>query len=91
MDLLLIMSMENDYVSELWSLTGLLFIPQIIYEYGELRWNDIDRGKSKNSDKNLFQCHFIYHSFHMDWIGREQTGLCGEELETSQSVSHLVS
>jgi hypothetical protein len=24
---------------------GLLFIPQIIYEYEECRWNDIDRGK----------------------------------------------
>jgi hypothetical protein len=22
---------------------GLLFIPQMIHEYGELRWNDIDR------------------------------------------------
>jgi hypothetical protein len=28
-----------------------LFIPQIIYEYGERRWNDIDRGKPKNSEK----------------------------------------
>jgi hypothetical protein len=30
--------------------TGLLIIPQMIYEYGELSWNDIDRGKLKNSE-----------------------------------------
>jgi hypothetical protein len=30
---------------------GLLFIPQIIYEYGEPRWNNIDRGTLKNSEK----------------------------------------
>jgi hypothetical protein len=43
------MSMGWDYVSELRPATGLLFIPQIIYEYGEPRWNDTDRGKPKNS------------------------------------------
>jgi hypothetical protein len=26
----------------------LLFIPQMIFEYGQSRWNDIDRGKPKN-------------------------------------------
>jgi hypothetical protein len=30
---------------------GLLFIPQMIYEYGEPQWNDIDRGKPKNLEK----------------------------------------
>jgi hypothetical protein len=44
----LFMSMGWDYVSELRSLTGLLFIPQMMYEYGEPRWNDMDRGKPKN-------------------------------------------
>jgi hypothetical protein len=34
-----------DYVSELRPPTGLLFIPQIIYEYGEPWWNDIDSEK----------------------------------------------
>jgi hypothetical protein len=28
-----------------------LFIPQIIYEFGEPLWNDIDRGNPKNSEK----------------------------------------
>jgi hypothetical protein len=32
---------------------GLLFIPQVICEYGEPWWNDIDRRKPKNSEKNL--------------------------------------
>jgi hypothetical protein len=30
---------------------GKLFIPQMIYEYGEPWWNVIDRGKPKNSKK----------------------------------------
>jgi hypothetical protein len=37
------MSMERDDVSELRPLKGLLFIPQMINEYGETRWKDIDR------------------------------------------------
>jgi hypothetical protein len=43
----------------------------IWYEFVERRWNDIDRGKSKNSEKNLSQCHFVYHKSHMDWPGRQ--------------------
>ena len=35
------------------------------------RWNEIDRGKPKNSEKNLFQCHFVYHKSHMDRPGIE--------------------
>jgi hypothetical protein len=45
------MSMGWDHVSELRPPTGLLFIPQMMYEYGDPRWNDIDRGKPKNSEK----------------------------------------
>jgi hypothetical protein len=30
---------------------GLLFIPQVMYDYGEPQWNDIDRGNLKNSEK----------------------------------------
>jgi hypothetical protein len=35
------------------------------YEFGERRWNDtdIDKGKPKNSEKNLSQCHFFHHKF----------------------------
>jgi hypothetical protein len=31
------------------------------------RWNDIERGKPKNSEKNLTQCHFVQHKFHAFW------------------------
>jgi hypothetical protein len=34
------------YVSELRWTTGLLFIPQVIYEHGEPWWNDVNRGNS---------------------------------------------
>jgi hypothetical protein len=45
----------RDDVSELRPPTGLLFVPQMIYEYGEPRWGDIEREKSKNLEKNLSQ------------------------------------
>jgi hypothetical protein len=32
----------------------------------EHQWNEIDRGKSKYLGKNLSQCHFVHHKFHMD-------------------------
>jgi hypothetical protein len=43
----LFMSVGWDCVSELRPPTGLLFIHQVIYEYREPRWNDIDRGIRK--------------------------------------------
>jgi hypothetical protein len=45
MHLLLFVLMGLDYVSELRPPTGLLVIPQVIYEHGQARWNDTDRGK----------------------------------------------
>jgi hypothetical protein len=51
--------------------TGLLFILRVIYECGELKWNDIDRGKSKNWNKSLSQCHYFHHIYHMDRPERE--------------------
>jgi hypothetical protein len=69
--LLMFMSMGWDDVSELLSLTGLLFILHVIYESVEPRWNDIERGKLKNSEENLSQCHFPYHKYNMDWPGCE--------------------
>jgi hypothetical protein len=41
--------------------------PDDIYEYGVRRWNDTDRGKLKNLEKNLSQCHFVHNKSHMDW------------------------
>jgi hypothetical protein len=41
----MIMSMESDYVSELRSKTGIIFITQVIYGHVERWWNDTDRRK----------------------------------------------
>jgi hypothetical protein len=60
MFLLLFISIWCDDVCELLPLTGLLFTPQVIHDHGKQWWNDIDRGKSKNSEKNLSQCHKRY-------------------------------
>jgi hypothetical protein len=58
---LVIMSMVWDYVYELWPPAVLLFVPKMTYEYGEPRWNDIDRVIPKNLEKILFQFHFVQH------------------------------
>jgi hypothetical protein len=55
---------DGDYVSELRPATGLLFIPQVIYEYGKPRWNDTDRGNPKKPEKKLSHCH-CHHISHM--------------------------
>jgi hypothetical protein len=49
----LFMSMERDCVSELQPPTGLLFIPQMIYEYGVSRLSDIDKGNRKTRRKTF--------------------------------------
>jgi hypothetical protein len=53
---MLFMSMGWDYFSELRPPTGLLFIPQMIFDYRKRRWNDMDRRKAKKSKRNLPQC-----------------------------------
>jgi hypothetical protein len=63
--------MRWDHISELRPPTGLLFISQMTYMSMERRWNDIDRGKRKNSEENLSQSHYVYNKPHMDWLGRE--------------------
>jgi hypothetical protein len=49
------MSMGWNYVSELQPPTGLLFTPQVIYEYGEPRSSDIDRENCDSSTIALLQ------------------------------------
>jgi hypothetical protein len=44
---------------------GLLFITQEIYEYGESRWNYIDRGTQNSLDRNLSQCHCVHQKSRM--------------------------
>jgi hypothetical protein len=38
----------------------------MIYEYEEPLWNDNDREKLKNLERNLSQCRFVHHKSHMD-------------------------
>jgi hypothetical protein len=38
---------------------GLFFIPQVIYDCGESRWNGTDRGKLKNSEKKPVPVSFL--------------------------------
>jgi hypothetical protein len=44
---------------------------QMIYEYGEPRWSDIDRRKPKISEKSLSQLLFVHHKTHVDRPRRE--------------------
>jgi hypothetical protein len=62
--------MGCDYIFELRSPAGLFFFPQMIHEFEERRWNDIDRGKPNNSEKTCPSA-FVMRKCHMDWPGRE--------------------
>jgi hypothetical protein len=50
------------------------------------RWNDIDRGEPKNSEKNLSQWHFILHKSDVKWPAMNP-GLCVEKPVTTMSWS----
>jgi hypothetical protein len=49
-------------------------------------WNDSDRGKPKDSDQNLSQCHFIHHKSHSIDLGASP-GRRGEKPATIR-LSH---
>jgi hypothetical protein len=52
------------------------------YEFGQRRWNDIDRGKQKNSEKILSQCHFSHHN--TTWVDPgANPGIRGERPATN--------
>jgi hypothetical protein len=55
------------YCATLWR-SRRFFCFSILMEH---RWNEIDRGKPKYSEKNLFQCHFVHHKSHTDRPGIE--------------------
>jgi hypothetical protein len=52
-------------------MTTMMMIIVVLFQVMEHRWNEICRGKPKNSGKNLSQCHFVQHKSHMDSAGIE--------------------
>jgi hypothetical protein len=57
---------------------GLLFIAQIIYEYGEPWWNYTYRSRLKNSEKTCPSA--TLSTTNLSWT---DLGLCGERLATN--------
>jgi hypothetical protein len=44
----------------------IIIIIFVLFPVMEHRWNEIDRGKPKYSEKTLSQCHIVHHTAHMD-------------------------
>jgi hypothetical protein len=56
----------------IWAANGSFVHPPVdTWVNMEQRWNDIDSGKPKDSEKNLSQSHFVHHNSHMDCPGCE--------------------
>jgi hypothetical protein len=66
--------------------TGLLFIPQVIHEYGERKWED-DGGKPKTSEKNQSQCCF-FHTYPTCTDPGANLSHCGEGRELTSELWH---
>jgi hypothetical protein len=41
----------------------------VIYEHGETWWNDIDKVKLRNLEKNLSYCHFVHYKSYIGCLG----------------------
>jgi hypothetical protein len=80
--LLLFMSMGWDCVSELRPPTGIFFIIQMIYQYGQPQWNDID-SENKKTPINTYQIATL-STTNSTWT---YLGLRGERSETNP-LSH---
>jgi hypothetical protein len=80
--LLLFMSTGGDNVSELWPSTGLLFILQKIYEYGQPLWNDTDGGSWRTQRKTCPSA--TLSTKNPTWTDSGMNpDLCGEGIETN--------
>jgi hypothetical protein len=55
------------------------------HEYGERRWNDIDRGRPKISERNLSEWDFTQHKSHMNWHACEPGS---PQWETADYLNH---
>jgi hypothetical protein len=64
-----------------------LFNPQIIYEHGEPRWNDVDR-ETEELRENLSQCHFVHHKTHMHYEVANQD--LRDERPATNRLSHVM-
>jgi hypothetical protein len=80
--IIIIMSTGRDYVSELRSQTGLLFIPQVIYEPGEPWWNDVDRGKHLVISPDLSGS----HTSTVIWYQPGETGEGNDKFDLAKCV-----
>jgi hypothetical protein len=49
-------------------------------------WNDIDRGKLKDSERNLSQCHFVHYKSH--WTDPGVNPGCHGERPATNCLSH---
>jgi hypothetical protein len=65
------MSTRRDYVPELRPTKDLLFIPTVIYEQEEPRWNDIERGNRKKKLEEKTCSSAILPTTYPTWTDQE--------------------